>query len=95
MAGKAASCGRPRNITASSTATVTKTGATKGFGAYVAFIPGRRIGLVLLANRNHPIALKLTLANQVFGAMNVKGDSRPIDGSDAELELRSPTWIGG
>jgi beta-lactamase class C len=52
---------------------VTKTGATNGFGAYVAFIPGRKIGLVLMANRNHPTALRLTLANQIFAALNVQG----------------------
>lgn len=52
---------------------VTKTGATNGFGAYAAFIPGRKIGLVLMANRNHPTAVRLTLAKQVFAALNVQG----------------------
>lgn len=52
---------------------VTKTGATNGFGAYVAYIPGRKIGLVLMANRNHPTAMRLTLAKQVFAALNVQG----------------------
>lgn len=52
---------------------VTKTGATSGFGAYVAFIPGRKIGLVVMANRNHPTAERLGLAKQVFAALNVQG----------------------
>jgi beta-lactamase class C len=52
---------------------VTKTGATNGFGAYVALIPGRKIGLVVMANRNHPTAVRLTLAKQVFAALNVQG----------------------
>ncbi|KQP60633.1 class C beta-lactamase [Methylobacterium sp. Leaf466] len=52
---------------------VTKTGATNGFGAYVAFIPGRKIGLVLLANRNHSTAVRLTLAKQIFAALNIQG----------------------
>jgi beta-lactamase class C len=52
---------------------VTKTGATNGFGAYVAFIPGRKIGLVLMANRNHPTAMRLTLAKQIFAALGVQG----------------------
>lgn len=54
-------------------ALINKTGATNGFGAYVAFIPGRRIGLVLLANRNHPTAERLVLAEQVFAALGAPG----------------------
>jgi len=50
-------------------ALVNKTGATNGFGTYVAFIPGRKIGLVVLANRNHPTAVRLALARQVFVAL--------------------------
>jgi beta-lactamase class C len=52
---------------------ITKTEATNGFGAYVAFIPCRKIGLVLMANRNHPTAIRLTLAKQIFAALNVEG----------------------
>lgn len=59
--------------TAPADSLVTKTGATNGFGAYAAFIPGRKIGLVVMANRNHPTAERLTLAKQVFAALNVQG----------------------
>ncbi|WP_373888324.1 class C beta-lactamase [Massilia sp. YMA4] len=36
-----------------------KTGSTGGFGAYVLFVPDRKIGIVLLANRNYPIPARI------------------------------------
>jgi beta-lactamase class C len=53
-------------------ALVNKAGATNGFGAYTAFIPGRKVGLVVLANRNHPTLVRLTLARQIFVALGVR-----------------------
>jgi len=43
-----------------------KTGATNGFGAYVAVLPEQNIGLVMLANRNLPIPARVTAAHSVL-----------------------------
>lgn len=45
---------------------INKTGSTRGFGAYVAFNPADRIGIVVLINRNISMEARLRLASAVL-----------------------------
>lgn len=47
---------------------IQKTGATNGFGAYVAFNPSNGLGVVVLVNRNVPMDARLRLAHAALDA---------------------------
>jgi beta-lactamase class C len=45
---------------------INKTGSTNGFGAYMAFVPGKKIGVVLLANKSYPIEARVSAAFEIL-----------------------------
>jgi beta-lactamase class C len=45
---------------------INKTGSTNGFSTYVAFIPARKLGVVLLANKRYPIEARVICAHQIL-----------------------------
>lgn len=47
-----------------------KTGSTGGFAAYVLFVPSKRIGVALVANRGYPIADRITAAYEILQSLD-------------------------
>lgn len=45
---------------------INKTGSTNGFSSYLAFVPREQLGVVVLANKQYPIAARVTAGYQIL-----------------------------
>ncbi|EIM99429.1 beta-lactamase/D-alanine carboxypeptidase [Paraburkholderia hospita] len=48
---------------------INKTGSTNGFGSYVAFVPQKHMGIVILGNRNFPILDRVAAAHRILTSL--------------------------
>jgi beta-lactamase class C len=68
---------------------INKTGSTDGFGAYLAFVPAKHLGIVILANKSYPIDARVTAAYGIVTSL-LDGEPRSVDTSGSAPPPKTP-----
>ena len=55
---------------------INKTGSTNGFSSYAAFIPAKKIGIVILANKSYPVDQRVIAAFQILDQLDNKSSQK-------------------
>ncbi|MDB5767531.1 MAG: ampC [Collimonas fungivorans] len=53
-----------------------KTGSTNGFSSYAAFVPAKKIGVVILANKSYPIEQRVTAVYRILSQLDKQAQSK-------------------
>ncbi|VVE37455.1 PNC family class C beta-lactamase [Pandoraea soli] len=56
---------------------INKTGSTNGFGAYVALVPSKQMGIVLLANKNYAMDERIRAAHDILTTLDGGAHASP------------------